>query len=146
MNATLRISKEVRSMFWTWIAVVALASLPLFASDWYPILELADRIGFLVGIPLLAVIPIGRELEEGTLSLLLSQPVTRIQIWLEKFAVSAVAVITASLVFALVWRTTVFTQVTVVALLWALNALCSGPYCALIARSVRGGLALTLIS
>src|SRR5215510_11789255 len=139
MNAlTLRIMKEVRLILWTWVAVVALALLPLFTSSSYPILELADRIGFLVGIPLLAVIPIGRELEEGTLSLLLSQPVTRIQLWLQKFAISAVAVITACLVFALVWRTTVFTQITAAALLWALNALCSAPYWALVARSVRG--------
>src|SRR5262249_3391007 len=112
----------------------------------YPILELADRIGFLIGIPLLAVIPIGIELEEGTLSLLLSQPVTRIRIWLQKFAISAAAVITACFVFALVLPAAIFTQLTAAALLWALNALCSGPYCALIARSVRGGLVLNIIS
>jgi len=147
MNAmTIRILKEVRFILWTWLAVVILALLPLFTSTSSPILEFADRIGFLIGIPLLAVIPIGIELEEGTMSLLLSQPVTRLQIWLQKFAISAVAVITACLVFALVWRTTIFTQVTVAALLWALNAVCSGPYCALIARSIRGGLALNIIS
>src|SRR5258707_102018 len=115
MNATLRIFKEVRLVFWTWIAVVALALPAGFASDWYPIVNLAGGIGFLIGIPLLTVIPIGSELEEGTLSLLLSQPVTRIEIWLQKFAVSTVAVVTSSFAFALAYRTTVLTPVTALA-------------------------------
>jgi len=145
MNATLRISKEVRLIFWTWIAVVALALPPLFTSDWYRIGSLGGGIGFVIGIPLLAVIPIGSELEEGTLSLLLSQPITRIQIWLQKFAVSSIAVVTSSLAFALAYRTTVLTPVTGLAVLWVVAALCAAPYCALIARSVRGALALNLI-
>ena len=138
----LRIFKEVRLIFWTWIAVVALALLPAFTSSSY--LAFAGAVGFLIGVPLLAAIPFGSELEDGTLSLLLSQPITRIQIWFQKFAVSVVAVISAFLAFAFVSRTTLFTPLPT--LVWALAALCSGPYCALIARSVRGGVALNLIS
>jgi ABC-type transport system involved in multi-copper enzyme maturation permease subunit len=89
------------------------------------------------------VLPIGSELEDGTLSLLLSQPITRLQLWLQKFAVSVTAVVTASLAFTVVWRSEVFPRFPTV--LWVLVALCAGPYCALIARSVRGALALNII-
>jgi hypothetical protein len=147
MNAaTLRIVKEVRLIFWTWIAVVALALLALFASSRFPILNFAGGIAFFVGVPLLAVIPIGSELEDGTLALLLSQPITRIQVWLQKFAVSAVAAVTASFAFALVWRSEIFTPFRVFAVLWVVASVCAGPYCALLARTVRGGLALNLFS
>src|SRR5262245_35601302 len=147
MNAaTIGILKEVRVIFWTWIAVVALTLLSGVGSSSYPLLNFAGGMGLLVGIPLLAVLPLGSELEDGTLSLLLSQSITRLQIWLRKFTISAVAVGTASAAYVLVWRSELFPRFPILLALWVLVALCSGPYCALIARSVRGGLALDIIS
>src|SRR5262245_9097987 len=141
MNAaTLRIVKEMRLIFWVWIAVVALALLPLFASHGSRTLELAGAIAFFVGVPMLAVIPFGAALEDATLSLLLSQPITRLQIWLQKFTVALIAVVTASWAFALAWPSQILTPPRAFVILWVVAAVCAGPYCALVARTVRGAL------
>ena len=58
-------------------------------------------LAFLLGIPLLATLPFGNEFQNRTFSLLLSQPVSRMEIWREKLSVTVIAVLSAVLVFSL---------------------------------------------
>ena len=99
---TTRILKEARPLFWPWCAVVCAGALPLLHAP-YPLREISG-LGFLLGIPLLAALPFGNEFQNRTFSLLLSQPISRMEIWREKLSVTALAVLTAALVSFLSWR------------------------------------------
>jgi len=79
MNAkTTRILKEARPLLWPWCAVAIAGVLPLFQ----PLHSIADisSIGFFLGIPLLATLSLGNEFQHRTLSILLTQPVDRMEI------------------------------------------------------------------
>lgn len=106
MNAkTTRILREARPLFWPWLAAVAEGGLPLvYSLAWTPLIYL---IGFFA-VPLLATLSLGEEFQYRTLSLLLSQPVDRMDIWGEKLSVTLVAVVSAVLVFSLAVRATAF--------------------------------------
>jgi hypothetical protein len=95
MNAQ-RIYKEARPLFWPWCAVVCAGAVPLLHPP-YPLAEIT-RLGCLLGIPLLATLPFGNEFQYRTLSLLLSQPISRMEIWREKLSITAIVVFTATLV------------------------------------------------
>jgi ABC-type transport system involved in multi-copper enzyme maturation permease subunit len=94
---TTRILKEARPLFWPWCALIAAGMLPL-ARPLDPIYRISPVV-FLLGIPLLASLPMGNEFQHQTLSLLLSQPVDRMEMWGEKMSVTAIAVLSAVLVF-----------------------------------------------
>ena len=97
-----RMYKEARPLFWPWCAVVLAGALPLVR----PLHSIAwiSSFGILLGIPLLASVAIGNEFQHRTLSLLLSQPVRRIEIWREKLSVTVVAVVSAALILSLPGR------------------------------------------
>jgi hypothetical protein len=101
--------------------------------------------GWSVGLPLLATLPLGNEFQHRTLSLLLTQPVDRMEIWREKLSVTVVAVLSAALVLFLVWR--VAGQLdpleSVVVGAWVIAIIASAPFWTLFARSTLGGLLLT---
>lgn len=96
MNAQ-RMYKEARPLFWPWCAVVCAGALPLLHPP-YPLGEIS-RVGFVLGIPLLAALPFGIEFQNRTFSLLLSQPISRMEIWREKLSITAIVVFTAALLF-----------------------------------------------
>lgn len=115
-----RILKEVRLLFWPWlvITVIGLIAAPCeFNSS--AAVSLACRVEFavtirlfkqfsllvlLLGLPLLTTMSFGTELQDGTLSLLLSQPLERRKIWFEKLSVTAVAVSSAAFAYYYGWR------------------------------------------
>src|ERR1700733_827040 len=112
---TMRIMKEGRAMFWPWCAVSFagllpwLLSLPGFSPRSLehgvaPLLTAASVVGFWVGIPLLATLPLGNEFQHRTLPLLLSQPIERLELWAEKWSVTVIAVLSASLVYCFGWH------------------------------------------
>ncbi len=140
---TTRILKEARALFWPWCAVACAGLLPLVQPS-HRIVEPIGFIGFLVGIPLLAALSFGAEFQHRTLPLLLTQPVDRMEIWGEKLSLTAVAVLSALLVFFLGWRTELQPdpQDAVVAGAWIIASAASAPFWTLFARSTLGGLAL----
>ena len=84
MNAkTTRILKEARSVFWPWCAVIIAGALrlmeqshPAFLGDGplgvvHHLIEPLSFLGFFLGIPLLATLPLGNEFQHRTLPLLL---------------------------------------------------------------------------
>src|SRR5437016_9629912 len=113
---TTRILKEARSLFWPWCAVIIAGALPLLEQTqaalkkgallWgvYNWIEPVSFLGFVLGIPLLATLPMGNEFQHRTLPLLLSQPISRMEIWSEKLSVTIVAVVSVALVFCIAGR------------------------------------------
>jgi len=98
MNAH-RMYKEARPLFWPWCAVVLAGALPLFR----PLHSITwvSEVGLFLGIPLLASVAFGDEFQHRTLSLLLSQPISRKEIWREKLSVTLIAVASAALILSL---------------------------------------------
>ncbi|MGA2984682.1 MAG: hypothetical protein ABSG32_12775 [Terriglobia bacterium] len=144
MNAK-RILKEARPLFWPWCAVILAGVIPLV-----PSLHSIGSIGLLglfLGIPLLATRSFGNEFEHRTLSLLLSQPVDRMEIWREKLTVTVFAVVSAVLVFSLAWRATSFQPGRMEVAFaggWIVATVASATFWTLIARSTVGGVTLTI--
>ena len=146
MNAkATRILKEARPLFWPWCAVVIAGVLPLV----HPLhsMRWISLIGFYLGIPLLATLPLGNEFQHRTLSLLLSQPVRRMEIWGEKLSVTVVAVLSAVLVFAIAWRGSAPGPGSKILLLggaFIIDLIASATFWTLLARSTMGGVVLTI--
>jgi len=145
MNAkTTRILKEARPLFWPWCVVAMAGALPLVHPFWAPYIGV---IGFFVGIPLLATLSLGNEFQHRTLSLLLSQPVGRMEIWGEKLSVTIVAIVSAVLVFSLALRATSFHpgwQELAFAGAWTVAITASATFWTLFTRSTVGGVALNI--
>ena len=146
MNAQ-RIVKEARPLFWPWCAVVAAGALPLLNPP--QSIGLISPLGFFLGIPLLTALSFGNEFQHRTLSLLLSQPVGRMEIWREKLVVTAVAVLSAVLIFSISVRAISHQTKTLAFPIlgaWIIATLCSGTFWTLIARSTLGGAVLNFVA
>ncbi|MGO8735277.1 MAG: hypothetical protein ACLQVM_21070 [Terriglobia bacterium] len=143
MNAT-RILKEARPLFWPWCAVALSGVVPLvYPLAWTPLIYL---IGFFI-IPVLATLSLGNEFQHRTLSLLLSQPVGRMEIWGEKLSVTIVATVSAVLVFSLALRATLFRpdwRVWAFGAAWIVAITASATFWTLFTRSTVGGVALNI--
>jgi hypothetical protein len=133
--------KEARPLFWPWCAVALASALPL-VHPLLPIAWIISSVGFILGIPLLSSLPFGHEFQNRTFSLLLSQPISRMEIWREKLSITAIVVFTAALVFHASqrasgvhtdWRLPAVTAIVFVA---------SAPFWTLFTRSIVGGVVL----
>lgn len=148
MNSRLvRMKKEARALFWPWCVVVFAGAAPLILAHTY-----AEAIGFLsffAGIPLLASLSLGGEFQHRTLSLWLTQPCSRMQLWAEKLLVMFAAVLSAALVCGIgasffTWpRSESRSEVALVAFVIIISA--SAAFWTLVARSTLGGFALSWI-
>ena len=147
MNAkTTRILKEARPLLWPWCAVATAGVLPLVQ----PLHSIADisSIGFFLGIPLLATLSLGNEFQHRTLSLLLTQPVDRMEIWGEKLSVTVVAVLSATLVCFFGWRVAGLLpdpRELVVAGAYIIATIAAATFWTLVARSTLGALVLNFL-
>ena len=142
---TTRILKEARPLFWPWCALVLVGALPL-VRPLHSIAWMAEAALFL-GIPLLVSLPFGNEFQHRTLSLLLSQPISRMRIWREKLNVTVVAVASAAVILLLPGpasehQTDVRRWAFVGAAVIAITA--SATFWTLLARSTLGGAALNV--
>jgi len=139
---TPRLMKEARALFRPWCGVVILCALPLFHLN-HALTETSVAFCYL-GIPMLATLSLGYEFQHRTFSLLLSQPVSRMAIWREKMSVAIVAVVSASLVFCIGWRST-FQQdpkLWVFAGIYLIATVPSATFWTLFTRSTIGGFLL----
>ena len=157
---TKRILKEARSLFWPWCAVIIAGALPLLEQSlaalkksallWgvYNWIEAVSFLGFVLGIPLLATLPIGNEFQHRTLPLLLSQPISRMEIWSEKLSVTIVAVVSVALVFCIAGRSALQQDPNLWLIAGALmiSMTASAIFWTLVARSTMGGLALNCVN
>jgi polyhydroxybutyrate depolymerase len=139
---TTRLRKEARALFRPWCGVVILCALPLFHLS-NALTETSVAFCYL-GIPMLATLSLGHEFQHCTFSLLLSQPVSRLEIWGEKMSVAIIAVVSASLVFCIGWRST-FQQdpkLWVFAGIYLIATVPSATFWTLFTRSTIGGFLL----
>lgn len=144
MNAQ-RILKEASPLLWPWCVVMVAGMVPfitpLKSLDW------VGPVGFVLGIPLLATLPFGNEFQHRTFSLLLAQPVDRMQIWRDKIRVTLVVVSSAILVFCLWFLVPSFqpdpNELAFVAA-WVAATLASATFWTLFARSIVGGFVLNV--
>jgi hypothetical protein len=157
---TTRILKEARSLFWPWCAVIVAGVVPLLQESYFARMaggstlralnwiEPIGFLGFVLGIPLLATLSVGNEFQYGTLPLLLSQPISRMEIWKEKLSVMIVAVLSALSVFCYAWRSSLQEdpELWVIAGAFIIAITASATFWTLFARSMLGGLALNLVN
>ena len=148
-SRTTRMRKEARALFRPWCAVMILGALPLVLPQSHPILlgiNIRDfssiAVGF--GILLLSTLSLGNEFHSRTLSLLLTQPVSRMEIWGEKLSVTIVAVLSAALVFCYGVRSEFQQDPKLWVFVGAFLVTATAPatFGNLIARSAMGGLLL----
>src|SRR6516162_3246772 len=157
MNAkTTRILKEARSLFWPWCAVTIVGALRLVDQSHsvllgdgplglvHHVIEPLSFLGFFLGIPLLATLSLGNEFQHRTLPLLLSQPIDRREIWVEKTSVTIIATVSATLVFCVSWRTALQQNPAfwMEAGAWIIAMIASATLWTLVARSTLGGMVL----
>ena len=141
-SRTTRMMKEARALFRPWCGVVILCALPLFHIS-HSLSETSVAFCYL-GIPMLATLSLGYEFQHRTLSLLLSQPVSRMKILGEKMSVAFVAVVSATLVFCIGWRSA-FQQdpkLWVFAGIYLIATVPSATFWTLFTRSTIGGFLL----
>jgi len=140
----LRIKKEVRALFWPWCAVVIAGLSPLVLPHSYA--ESISFLSFFIGVPLLATLSLGNEFQHGTLSLWLTQPFSRMQLWGEKVSVMVPAVLSAGLVSGIVMFSVTWPHMRLTykaaALAYVLVAIASATFWTLAARSTIAALLL----
>jgi ABC-type transport system involved in multi-copper enzyme maturation permease subunit len=135
--------KEVRALFWPWCAVTLLGAVNLFpfGGQFNEFNRLFSFVGFFTGMPLLAVWSFGNEFQYKTISLLLTEPVGRLQIWREKLVVMLAAVLSACLIYYIGWRQVLDQNFSgwVMVSGFLIAAVSSATFWTLTARSTIGG-------
>ena len=145
-----RLAKELRPLLLPWgIAAigacghfVALCN-PVFANGAFGnLLTGLAGTAFVVGVLVLAAMPMGVELHERTLSLLLSQPTERVRLWKEKLFAASLMIALLSVIHGI--ASVVSGQLNLMSALlfagFAIAAVCSVGYYTLSTRSVLIGI------
>lgn len=143
-----RLTKEIRPLLAPLLITAGVMLVPVIAwkglyfppSDYVFTLPLLSLV---LGSGLLAAISFGVEVSERSLTFLLSQPVSRPRIWLEKFKVLLPAVAMLALAFFMVQRwiwpmAQWITDVRVLSAVSIVASLCSAPFWTGLARSTVG--------
>ena len=145
MNGQLtRIKKDARALFWPWSAVILAGASPIVLPHSYA--EPLSFLSFFLGIPLLATLPIGNEFHHHTVSLWLTQPLSRLRLWREKMFVMCPAVTSAGLIsgivmFSITWPHMRLTY-KVAAIVFVIVVMASSTLWTLTAKSTLGALSL----
>ena len=140
----IRMRKEARALFWPWCAVVVAGAAPLIVAHSYS--EPLSFVSFFLGVPLLATLALGNEFHHRTISLWLTQPLSRTQLWREKVVVMAPAVLSAGVVSGVVMFSVTWPHMRVTykiaAAAYVIATMASAPLWTLTTKSTLGGLAL----
>src|SRR5207253_1556477 len=95
---------------------------------------IVNVLGFFAGLPLLAALSMGNEVQHRTLPLLLAQPVNRMEIWAEKLGVTVVGVTFAAIVYSIGLPENSGLGLSVG--LWVITTIASAMFCTVGARSM----------
>ena len=105
----------------------------------------AAFLAFFLGTPLVAALPFGEEFHHRTMVLLLSAPVSRARIWLDKWlAVVSVVVVLAAVQFVVFSMLRPADVPATVAIMFVVMVVCSAPLWTLVTRTTIGGLVFTV--
>lgn len=146
---TALIRKEFRSLALPAGLVLAAAVVGTWGSTglsrrWAPLAEQVAGIAFLVGTPLMAALSFGDEFHHRTMVLLLTEPVSRTRVWLEKWLVVVTVVGVVTGIELVVWSIQARDDLPLAsAAVYAVMVVCSAPLWTLVARSTIGGLVFT---
>src|SRR5262245_2119474 len=149
---TLRLRKEARPLLWPWIVVSMLGATRLLIGEQLigPIsLTAITLLGAVIGIPLLATLPFSTEFQHHTLSVLLSQPEDRANIWKEKAAVAIAFALSAAAFYYLSWGVVPGNGPSAQLLTWPMLTIItigSAAYWTLVGRSTISGVMLNLMA
>jgi hypothetical protein len=146
-----QLRKEVRPLLLPWIAIMLVGTLSLFHTPgtdfqwrYVDMLSWILPLGSFFAIPLLAALPLGSEFQNSTLVLLLAQPAHRQALWLQKIAITLLAVVPATVLYLFSARINPeFEGGFWPAAVWILMSTSGSVAGTLIARSTVGGLALS---
>ena len=152
----IRLKKEFQSLFWPWVVALLLGLIPLlswmlptlqFEQSFRSIYILAGA-GCVLGIALLSTMPFGEEFSLRTMPMLLSHPVSRSQIWTEKFKITLLLTLTVALLnsagYLPFWG--LIKDQLKVASAFLIFTVCSGAFFTLLTRSSIGGAVLCLFT
>lgn len=146
-----RFTKELRPLLLPWVlasvaAVGHFAARPSFAyfhGAFGDFIAGLAGVAFVLGVLVLAAMPIGAELHERTLAMLFSQPMGRLQLWKEKLFAASVMIslllVIHGLAALVTGRLDSFSALLYFA--FAVTAICSVGYHTLATRSVLVGIA-----
>ena len=147
------LKKEMRTLAWPAAAVLAATVLPLgwvgLAEGIFGVVDGWPRqtalSAFILGTALLVALPFGTEFQQRTLSLILSQPVSRARVWFEKWgALAAVLLVLAAVQYLALRGVVADGRGVTRASIFLLALACSGFLWTLVAGSTIGGAAFTL--
>ncbi len=151
-----RLKKEFTALFWPWLVAAVIGLIPLLS--WMLPASLLDQTfssvyvlaytGFVIGTVLLATLPFGEEFSQRTMSILLSHPVTRWQIWTEKLRITlylTISIAMLNIISCLPFWELIGSQLKV-ALAFLIFTVSSGAFWVLLARSTIGGTVLCLFT
>ncbi|MGV3754800.1 MAG: ABC transporter permease [Verrucomicrobiota bacterium] len=151
-----RLKKEFQSLFWPWLVAALIGLVPVlswmlptsqFDQSFHGIYMLAC-VGFVLGTALLATLPFGEEFSLRTMPVLLSHPITRWQIWTEKFKITLILTVSITLlngISCLPFWGLIGGQLKL-ALAFLIYTVCSGAFWVMFTRSTIGGTMLCLFS
>jgi hypothetical protein len=145
-----RLLKEARALLWPWCGVTLAGALGFVPGNFISAQFFAQGIaqmGFWFGIPLIATLSFGNEFQHQTFSMMLTQPIDRMEIWRDKMLVVLAAVVSAAGVYAIGYRNLLQWRgdFVVIPVIWVVITGCSAVVCSLIARSTVGGMILNYL-
>jgi hypothetical protein len=140
-------------LFGAWLTVTIGTALPLlprvvqarYVSDATSFFHNVAFWAFAFGIPFLATLSFGNEVENNTLTLLLMLPASRTRLWAEKFCITAVAALLTFVVYSYSIRLQGDHIHLALAVLWLASALCSAAFWSLQVGSILYGFFLNLV-
>lgn len=140
----IRTKKEARALFWPWCAVTLAGASPAVLPHSYG--EPLSFVSFFLGVPLLATLALGNEFHQQTISLWLTQPLSRKQLWGEKLmvmlpAAASAGVVSGVVMFSVTWPHMRLTY-KVAAAAYVVATMTAAPLWTLTTKSTLGGLAL----
>ncbi|HEY1170158.1 MAG TPA: hypothetical protein VGH19_02205, partial [Verrucomicrobiae bacterium] len=151
-----RLKKEFQSLFWPWVVAALIGLVPILS--WLlPASQIEQSfngvymlacVGFVLGTALLSTLPFGEEFSLRTLPILLSHPITRWQIWTEKFKITFILTVSIALlngISCLPFWGLIGGQLKL-ALAFLIYTVCSGAFWVMFTRSTIGGTMLCLFS
>ncbi len=151
-----RLKKEFQSLFWPWLVAALIGLVPVLSwllpasqieQSFHGVYMLAC-VGFVLGTALLSTLPFGEEFSLRTMPVLLSHPITRWQIWTEKFKITLILTISIALlngISCLPFWGLIGGQLKL-ALAFLIYTVCSGAFWVMFTRSTIGGTMLCLFS
>lgn len=138
----LRLLKEARPLWAPCCVSFLLGLFSVFRPDSNPLVrEGLGPLGLFIGVPLLAALPFGTEFQYGTLSLQLTHPRNRVELWIEKLFPSLIAVLPVALIYHLSWQT-FDSEFRPMMIVWVIAVSASGVFWTMTARSTIGSVVL----